>query len=101
VSQAGTLDQVRVRRLDLVRSWCAPAVCSVLLAEALGEATPELRDLEGMGQSRVVEAELTARNDLGLAGESPEGARVENPVAVARKLAPDVAGAGGLSDVAG
>jgi hypothetical protein len=101
VGQAGSLDQVGVGRLDLIRSWCAPAAYPVLLAEALGEATPELSDLEGMGQPRVVEAELGARDDLGFAGKSAERARVEDAVAIAREITPDVARARRFSYLAG
>lgn len=96
VRKTCNLHQVRVGWRDLtVFPRCLPSVL-ILVPQALGGASTKLGDLQGMGQTRVVEAVLIARYDLSLACQATEGARVEDAVAVSREFAARVAAARAL-----
>jgi hypothetical protein len=57
-----------------------------------------LGDFERVGQTGVVKAKLPAGDNLCLAGQTAESARIEDAVAVAGELAPRIAAAARLDD---
>ncbi len=98
VRKARRLDEIRIRRSDLLLCPRCLSRALVFVAQSLGGTSSELRDLQGVSQARVVQAIFVARYDLGLAGQATEGAGVDDAVAVTRELSSDVATASALVD---
>ena len=61
--------------------------------QGAGDAARDLRDLDRVGQPRPEMVALVGDEDLRLVLQAPEGARVDDAVAVARVVRPRVAGA--------
>ena len=91
VREACGLDKVRVGRLDFIGSWRRRTHRPVFVSQSFGDAAAELRDLQRVSETSVVQPVLVASDDLSLARQPAERARVEDAVAVAGKLAARVA----------